>query len=204
MENSKEKIEQEYAKYLRENGKRPNTVFAFCAQAGLDEKEFYKFYSSFNHIERTFWKKMYDNTLLRVKAEPVYEEYGTREKFLSFFYTLVEVLKEERSFLLAARLNKYNISLFKEEFINYAKFLVNEGISNNEIESRVFFSSKYADLIWFQTDYIIQFWLKDESSDFEKTDAAIEKAVNLIFDIFSKNIADSAFDFVKFAFQNRK
>jgi hypothetical protein len=139
-----------------------------------------------------------------VKAEPVYEEYGTREKFLSFYYTLVEVMKEERSFLLVAGLRKNNIELFKAEFLNYAKFLINEATSNNEIENRIFFSSKYADLIWYQTEYLINFWLKDESADFEKTDAAVEKAVNFIFDLFSKNVADSAFDFIKFAFQNRK
>jgi hypothetical protein len=49
-------------------------------------------------------------------------------------------------------------------------------------------------------EFVIGFWIKDNSQGFEKTDAAIEKAVNLSFDLLGKNIADSAFDFAKFVF----
>lgn len=204
MESNKEGVKKQYVKYVRENGKRPNTVYAFCELIQIAEKDFYVHFTCFNHIERTIWLFVFDETIRRMKSEPVYDEYGTREKLLSFFYTLVEVMKEDRSFLVAAGFKSDTIKDFKTSFLEYARFLLNEGTDNNEIQQRMILSNRYADVVWFQTEYVIKFWLKDESAGFEKTDAAIEKAVNLCFDIFSKNIVDSAFDFVKFAFQNRK
>jgi hypothetical protein len=54
----------------------------------------------------------------------------------------------------------------------------------------------------------VLFWwfyvLKDDSKDFEKTDAAIEKSVQLSFELIGKGVLDVAIDFGKFLFQNRK
>jgi hypothetical protein len=52
--------------------------------------------------------------------------------------------------------------------------------------------------------FILQFWAHDESANFEKTDAAIEKSVNLAFDLIGKGILDNALDFGKFLYQNSK
>jgi hypothetical protein len=41
-------------------------------------------------------------------------------------------------------------------------------------------------------------------ANFEKTDAAIEKSVNLAFDLIGKGILDNALDFGKFLYQNSK
>ena len=47
------------------------------------------------------------------------------------------------------------------------------------------------------------FWKEDNSPGFEKTDAAIEKSVNLAFDLIGKGAVDSAIDFAKFMYQNK-
>jgi hypothetical protein len=57
--------------------------------------------------------------------------------------------------------------------------------------------------LWIQTLFILQFWANDDSKEFEKTDAAIEKAVNVAYDLMGKSPLDSMFDFAKFIFQNR-
>jgi hypothetical protein len=56
--------------------------------------------------------------------------------------------------------------------------------------------------MWWQMQFLLRFWAKDTSNEFERTDAAIEKAVNLSFDVLGKNLVDSTFDFVKFTFSN--
>ena len=42
---------------------------------------------------------------------------------------------------------------------------------------------------------------EDKSEEFEQTDTAIEKSVNLAFDFMAHGVFDSAFDFGKFLFQ---
>jgi len=51
--------------------------------------------------------------------------------------------------------------------------------------------------------FVIGFWIKDDSIAFEKTDAAIEKAVNLSFDLMGKGPLDAMLDFGKFLYQNK-
>jgi ubiquinone biosynthesis protein COQ9 len=49
----------------------------------------------------------------------------------------------------------------------------------------------------------LKFWIDDTSNAFEKTDAAIEKSVNLAMDLMGKSPLDAALDFGKFLFQNK-
>jgi hypothetical protein len=58
--------------------------------------------------------------------------------------------------------------------------------------------------LWFHLHFILRFWCNDDSRDFEKTDEAIEKSVNLAFDLIGKGVLDNAFDFGKFLFQQAK
>jgi ubiquinone biosynthesis protein COQ9 len=50
---------------------------------------------------------------------------------------------------------------------------------------------------------IIDFWIKDDSKLFEKTDTLIEKSVNTTMDWMARTPLDSLFDLGKFLFQNR-
>jgi hypothetical protein len=80
---------------------------------------------------------------------------------------------------------------------------MNEGMSTKEIEERKFISNKYGDAAWLNLLFVTDFWLKDKSSGFEKTDEAIERSVNLAFDLIGKSPLDSIIEFGKFLFQNR-
>jgi len=51
--------------------------------------------------------------------------------------------------------------------------------------------------------FLLQFWINDSSAGFEKTDAAIEKSVKTVFDLFDTNTIDSVIDFGKFLWKER-
>ena len=63
--------------------------------------------------------------------------------------------------------------------------------------------NEYPGWHWPQVLYLINGWLNDNSTAFTKTDQAIEKSVNLGFDIMGRNLFDSAFDFLKFVVTQR-
>ena len=137
MENTttaKEQIKNAFIQYIRQHGKAPATPYNLMAELGEDEKFFYDNYSSFNNIEQEIWGEYLTETVQRLRSESVYAEYMVREKLLAFYFTLVEVLKENRSFVtneLSARNGGFRrkvLSDFKNGFYEYINVLLEEGM----------------------------------------------------------------------------
>jgi hypothetical protein len=78
-----------------------------------------------------------------------------------------------------------------------------EGRESQEIIPRPYVSNRYPDALWINTLYILDFWVKDTSRNFELTDTAIEKTVNTGFDLMGRSIVDTVFDLAKFVYQNK-
>ena len=95
------------------------------------------------------------------------------------------------------------LTSFKSEFKTYIDNLVAEGLETEEIVKRPIITDRYYDGLWLQLMFVINFWIKDDSTNFEKTDAAIEKSVNLSFELMGKGPLDMMVDFAKFLYQNR-
>ena len=62
----------------------------------------------------------------------------------------------------------------------------------------------YSEGAWVQMLFLLKFWMDDDSAGFEKTDMAIEKSVNTIFDVFDNTPLDAVFDFGKFLVEREK
>jgi hypothetical protein len=80
---------------------------------------------------------------------------------------------------------------------------VKEGYQTSEIKERKYISDQYVHGFWLQALFVLKYWLDDTSSQFEMTDAAIEKAVNLSFQLIKSNTLDSLLDFGKFIFTRK-
>ena len=59
----------------------------------------------------------------------------------------------------------------------------------------------YPAFFWQQVLFVLGFFAKDDTPNFERTDAAVEKGVTLSFDLVGRNTLDSALDFVRFLVQ---
>jgi hypothetical protein len=206
-----DRITKAYREYLLTEGKQPASVFKFCKDIGLTEEEFYKFFGSFDALEREIWKEFIDKTTKRLESDIAYASFTSREKILTFYFALAELLKTDRSFVLHQLKSIKNpgmtptfLKSFKTSFEGWITGVLNEGKSTGEVAKRPFIDQRYHGLFWLHLMFILQFWSKDESSEFENTDAAIEKSVNLAFDLIGKGVLDNAIDFGKFIYQNAK
>jgi AcrR family transcriptional regulator len=204
------KIKSAYREFVLTNGQNPTSVFLFCKTLNIEETAFYEHYNSFDAVAADIWKSLIADTVVKVKAEEVYAGYNTREKFLAFLYTYFEVLKSERSYVTATFDAKkaftgrtHILEAAKTAFIDYAKDLLLEGIETREVKSRTFISDRYPDLMWFKLLFLTDFWIRDTSKGFENTDAAVEKSVNLIFELMGQNTLDYIVDFAKFMFATK-
>lgn len=200
-----------YLSYVLENGSQPASVFKFAKNIKMKEEDFYTYFTSFESIRSAIWVEIFDNTLKSIQAQEVYESYSSREKFLSFLFTWIEELKKNRSYLLSMYSDKVkslksltqDTKEFKSQFKEYASEVIDSGKETEEIASRPYISEKYDEALWLQVAFVFRFWLDDTSPRFEKTDAAIEKAVNLAFDLMGKSALDTFLDFAKFLYQNK-
>lgn len=212
---TQEKIRQAYTEYLLDNGKQPESVYAFCKKLKIKEVDFYNEYSSFPQIESEIWKALFIEARASAESEEVYQNYSVREKLLAFLYTWVEILKKNRSYILKSYegfgkpiYTKRNAAMvdFKSSFYDYINELLMEARETREVEQRAIpqLMQRYPALFWTNTLFILDFWVKDTSKSFEKTDTMIEKTVNTVFDLLARSPLDSLFDLGKFIFQNRK
>ncbi len=217
-----EKIRKAYTEYVLENGKQPVSVFQFARKLKIAESDFYVHYTSFDAIEADIWLAFFTEARTTVETDETSQNYSVREKLLAFYYTWIELLKAQRSFAVysygrigqGAKVARHYgkgrmgdqspiFNPFKDAFFDYARDLLAEGRESKEVEPRPFVTDRYPNALWGQTLYLLDFWVRDVSKSFEKTDTAIEKSVNTAFDLIGRSPLDTLFDFAKFMYQNK-
>ena len=200
-----------YREYILINGKTPASVFAFCKENGMKEAVFYQYFGSFEALEKSLWKSYFETTREKLEADADFHQFTSREKILTFYFALMESLKTERSFILF-QLKEWKTPIpmpdflkdFKLRFEEWTKTILESGKVTGDVAKRPYLDERYHHLFWMHFLFILHFWQKDDSVNFEKTDAAIEKSINLAFDLIGKGILDNAIDFGKFLYQNSK
>lgn len=204
-------FEKAYKDYVLNHGVEPPSVYKFASDLGVEEPIFYEYFSSFSNIKSQLWQGYIHNTISTLKKDKSYADYTVREKLLAFYYTLIEALKQDRSFVVHCLqgLKKTDITpdflkKFKDQFNDYANELIGQGIENQEIKDRPVIGKRYHDAMWLQLLFVLNFWAKDTSHKFESTDAAVEKAVNLSFDLLGPGPLDTIVDFAKFLYQHSR
>lgn len=206
-----EQIKTGYINYVLTNDEKPKSVYSFVKKLKISEVDFYGFFASFESIEKVIWVELTVETIDTLQQQEVWNQYSSREKILSFFYSYVEVLKKHRSFIIYTLKNSGSklstpkvLSGTKTIFENFAENIINEGLETGELADRKFFSKRYKDALWLQFAFILRFWISDDSAGFEKTDEAIEKGINVTFDLFQHSPIDNLLDYGKFLSRNGK
>lgn len=206
-----QQIKNAYIDFVLVHDEQPKSVYSFVKKLKISEADFYQFYASFESIEKLVWVELTVETISTIREQEVWPQYSSRERILAFFYSYIEVLRKQRSFILYT-LKKHSgrwfapavLSGVKPIFENFAEETINEGIDSGELADRKFFSERYKDALWVQFRFLIDFWLNDESAGFEQTDEAIERGINVSFDLFQHSPLDNLLDYGKFLSRNGK
>jgi AcrR family transcriptional regulator len=203
----KDRIKQAYLDFVLNEGHPPQSVFKLTQQLGIAEPEFYQYYPNFDAIDREIWADFSRRARETAAAEPVWDSYGSREKLLAFYYTVLEILKNNRSYaLMSLRRSLHRVPAltprvlddFRQDFENFVSDLLSSGRVSGEIANRPLVQDGYPRFFWQQALFVLGYFAKDDTVNFERTDAAVEKAVTLSFDLVGRNSLDSAVDFVRF------
>lgn len=196
-----EDLENQYWHVLLTTGKRPSSVYAFTQEIGMEESEFYQHAASFEALEAAYWDRLVEETIQVLHKDKEYADYPGDQKILAFFFTFFVHAQKNRSRLVEFFPRPGCCKALKpmrKRFIEFAREIVEQGIEDGSIADRKKLSEKYPELLFEQFRSIIEFHRKDQSDEFQDTDALIEKSVRFSADIARSGTLDSAFDLGRF------
>lgn len=197
-----------YLDHLEEQSGAPYWVYQFTEAVQREEKDFYGNFRHLKDLEQHIWADFFTRTQKVLQQDPQYQLFDAREKLLSFYFTLLEVLGTKRKAcqLMLDKgfwplLSGDILKTFRQSYLKFIDILVEEAIGERLILDRVPLTDYYKHGLWLQCKFVLQYWKADHSENFVHTDAAVERAVNLSFEIMGQNAVDSLLGMGKFLYQ---
>jgi len=207
---TKDRIIALYSDYCLMHGHKPATVYKFAKENGFEEADFYKFFTSFDTLERFYFVEMFNHALETLEPSPTYNEFGGVEKLSAFYFTFFEITTANRSFVLytmqeggALSKNILKLKELRSEFNKYAQAVLDKPFNLQSQRADKFQGDALREGAWLQFLSIFKFWVQDTSPGFEKTDVFIEKSVKASADLVYNTPLKSLFDLGKFIWKEK-
>ncbi len=203
---TRKSVQKGFQDYLLNEGKTPETVRILTNYLNITEASFFELFGSLGKVESSIWEDYYDKTLKVLNKDPDFESMSGREKHLSFLFTLLEIIKEDRSYVQYRLLHKVS-SPFPEFLLRTRRALMDSEIG--WVTPPRFIPEKghkmahsgYKAILWKHSIALINFWIRDDSEGASDTDAFIEKSTRTLFDVGELPALDSVIDLGKFFLQ---
>lgn len=208
---SQEKIFSDYSNYLLKNGTHPQNVYQFAEAYHFEEQDFYQYFSSFEHLEKQILKHFFQKSLELTHEIEGYEEMTSKERLLNLYFIFFENLTMNRSLVLMI-LGKKNLSTLQklhelksehQKFIKTLDFNDLEILEKAKDSIKNFNEKSREEALWLHFLSIIEFWEKDVSPSFEKTDLFIEKTIDTGFEFLNNEPLRKIFDLGKFLWKEK-
>ena len=207
---TQEKILELYGDYLLNHGKKPKNIFLFARENDFEEKEFYHYFSGFEQIERQLFDHLFTKSLELASEVNIADDVTTKEKLLNVYYIFFENLTMNRSLVLSILGNSkiQNIKTLQslrethKQFIGTLDFNDWDLIDKSKDLRKINEKSRQ-EALWLHLVSAIEFWKKDTSPDFEKTDIYIEKSIDTGFQLMDHEPLKKIFDLGKFLWKER-
>lgn len=188
----------------------PKNVYVFCKKNNIEESNFYSFFGSLDALKKDIWVKFFENAKATIEKEPTFETYSDKNKLLTLYFTLFEILTLNRSYILfSLKENKEDLknlkslTIFRKYFKDYIVTKIKS--KDSELSGNISKVKEpvYSEGAWIQFLFLLKFWMDDTSKGFEKTDVLIEKSVNTIVDLLETKPLESLFDLGKFLWKEK-
>lgn len=184
--------------------KYPTNVYKFCKDQKISETDFYEHFGNLEILQKEIWVAFHEHTMTLMNKQDLVEA-SPKEKLLTYFFTLFEMLTANRSYCLFTLGNgmeisqkMHQLSSLRKHVRSFATEIIQQGNDEKQYKLLKHPESIFAEAVWVQFMFLLRFWVNDNSKAFEKTDAAIEKSVHTAFDVFETKALDSILDFGKF------
>jgi Tetracyclin repressor-like, C-terminal domain len=203
-------IISKYMEYVLEKNEEPKNVFLFCKEYKIDETDFYTFFGNISAIKQEVWYKFFQNVKTTIDADVAYQTYSDKNKLLTIYFTVFEILTLNRSYVLYdleenknGLKNVMRLKTFRKHFKKEIESIIDN--KSSELYKRISKITKpvFVEGAWIQFLFLLKFWIDDTSKGLEKTDVLIEKSVNTIVDLLDTKPLENLLDLGKFLWKER-
>lgn len=208
---TQENIFEWYGDYLLNHGEKPKNVYLFAKENNFEEKEFYHYFSGFEQIEKEMINHLFNKSLELASEVNSSSEVSTKEKLLNVYFIFFENLTMNRSLVLSI-LGKTKFESMKKLqklrethklFVSTLNFNEWEMIEKAKEDIRKFNEKARQEALWIHLVSALEFWKKDTSPDFEKTDIFIEKTIDTGFELIDNEPLRKVVDLGKFLWKEK-
>ena len=208
---NKEKLLSLYGDYILSNGEKPKNIYLFAKENDFEEENFYQYFSGFEQIEKEILNHFFTKSLELCEQTENWNEMTSKEKLLNLHFTFFENLTMNRSLVLmilgeTKRKEWIILQELRKNFLEFTKQLTFENLEILEKakESIKNFKEKTKEeALWLHFISIIEFWKKDQSPSFEKTDLYIEKTIDTGFEFINNEPLKKVMDLGKFLWKEK-
>lgn len=208
---TEEKIFELYSDYILNHGERPKNVYCFTKDNEFEERDFYHYFSSFEQIEKQMLDSLFRKSIELASEINNTEDITAKEKLLNVYFIFFENLTMNRSLVLMIlgnhKVHAATISAsLKESYKNYIRtldFKDWEIVKKAKNDIRNFHEKSREEIFWVHLVSCIEFWKKDTSPSFEKTDIFIEKTLDTGFELMDNEPLRKMADLGKFLWKEK-
>lgn len=208
---TEDKIFELYGDYILNHGERPKNIYRFAKDNDFEEKDFYDFFSSFEQIEKSMLVNLFNKSVELASNVNSSDEITSKEKLLNVYFIFFENMTMNRSLVLMIlgndKLHSAKISnQLKEthrQFIKTLDFNDWEMFQKAKDEVKNHHEKAREEVLWLHLVSAIEFWKKDTSLAFEKTDIFIEKTIDTGFELMDNEPLRKVVDLGKFLFKEK-
>lgn len=208
---TEDKIFELYGDYILNNGERPKNIYRFAKDNDFEERDFYHYFSSFEGIEKSMLANLFDKSVELAYEVNNSDDITSKEKLLNVYFIFFENMTMNRSLVLMFLGDNHLKSMkllnkLKETHRNFIKTLdFNnwELIDKAKDDVRNFHEKTREETLWIHLVSTIEFWKKDTSPSFEKTDIFIEKTIDTGFELMDNEPLRKVLDLGKFLFKEK-
>ena len=208
---NKEKLLSLYGDYILSNGEKPKNIYLFAKENDFEEENFYQYFSGFEQIEKEILNHFFTKSLELCEQTENWNEMTSKEKLLNLHFTFFENLTMNRSLVLmilgeTKRKEWIILQELRKNFLEFTKQLTFENLEILEKAKdsiKNFNEKSREEALWLHFLCIIEFWQKDESPSFEKTDLFIEKTIDTGFEFLNNEPLKKVMDLGKFLWKEK-
>lgn len=199
-----EKIKSEFLELVKQKPPGIITVPEIAEKSGISESEFYTFFSSKTELIGSFFQDLLSSVQEDLKHSEAYNSYSASEKILAFAFLLFEKSIERRYLISESWAISGLQDSFRKKISLFLKDSVQEGLQSGEFIKRPFIENYYDDSLAWIFIRLMDFWVKDTSSEFSETEKAIDISLRLPLNLMRRNILDDGLDLGKLLLKTLK
>lgn len=208
---TQDRIFELYGDYILNHGEKPKSIYRFAKDNEFEERDFYDYFASFEQIERMMLVNLFEKSVDLASEVNSSNEISSKEQLLNVYFIFFENMTMNRSLVLmilgndklqSAKISK-QLKDTHRDFVRTLDFNDWELIKKAKNDVKNFQEKAREEALWLHFISSIEFWKKDTSPAFEKTDLYIEKTIDTGFELIDNEPLRKLVDLGKFLFKEK-